>query len=87
MFTYQIKYHMILHIKLILQSVYFIFLLHHKACRILVPQPGMERAPPAVEVWNLNHWTAREVPTKCFYVVAIFIKLIETRQNIAMYNI
>ena len=33
------------------------------ACRILVPQPGTKSAPPAVEVWSLNHWTAREVPT------------------------
>ena len=30
--------------------------------RILVPQPGMEPLPPAVETRNLNHWTAREVP-------------------------
>ena len=28
---------------------------------ILVPQPGMEPMPPAVEVWSLNHWTFREV--------------------------
>ena len=32
------------------------------ACGILVPQPGMEPAPPAVEVQSLNHWTTREVP-------------------------
>ena len=29
------------------------------ACEILVPQPGMERMPPEVELHN--HWTAREV--------------------------
>ena len=28
---------------------------------ILVPQPGIEPVPPAVEVWSLNHWTMREV--------------------------
>ena len=28
---------------------------------ILVPQPGMEPMPPAVEAWSLNHWTFREV--------------------------
>ena len=28
----------------------------------LVPPPGMEPKPPAVEVQHLNHWTSREVP-------------------------
>ena len=32
------------------------------ACGILVPQPGFEPAPPALEAQSLNHWTAREVP-------------------------
>ena len=32
------------------------------ACNILVPQPGIELVPPAVELQNTNHWTAREVP-------------------------
>ena len=42
------------------------------ACGILVPQPGIQPVPPAVEAWSLNHWTAREVPSppllnvKCF---------------------
>ena len=31
------------------------------ACGILAPQPGIEPVPPAVEVWSLSHWTAREV--------------------------
>ena len=31
--------------------------------RILVPQPGMEPVPPAVEAQSLTHWTAREVPS------------------------
>ena len=31
------------------------------ACGTLVPQPGIEPVPPAVEVQSLNHWTAREV--------------------------
>ena len=33
------------------------------ACRILVPQPGMEPVTPGVGAQSLNHWTAREVPT------------------------
>ena len=31
-------------------------------CRILVPQPGTELMPSAMEVQILNHWTTREVP-------------------------
>ena len=29
---------------------------------VVVPQPGMEPSPPAVEAWNLNPWTTRRVP-------------------------
>ena len=32
------------------------------ACGILVPQPGIEPALPAVEVQSLSHWTTGEVP-------------------------
>ena len=32
------------------------------ACGILVPRPGIEPTPPALEAQSLNHWTAREVP-------------------------
>ena len=28
----------------------------------LVPRPGIKSTPPALEVWNLNHWTTRKVP-------------------------
>ena len=35
---------------------------HCAACGILVPHPGIEPTPPAVEVQSLNRWTAREVP-------------------------
>ncbi|KAM9109623.1 uncharacterized protein AAG666_022984 isoform 1-T1 [Megaptera novaeangliae] len=34
----------------------------HAACGISVPRRGIEPAPPAVELWSLNYWTAREVP-------------------------
>ena len=36
------------------------------ACRILVPRPGIEPTPPAVEAQNLHHWTTREVPSNGF---------------------
>ena len=32
------------------------------ACGILVPWPGTELVPPAVEAWSPNHWISREVP-------------------------
>ena len=38
------------------------------ACGILVPRPGIEAAPPAVEAWSLNHWTTGEVPEHLFDV-------------------
>ena len=34
----------------------------HTAYRILVSQPGLEPMASAVEQWNFNHWTTREVP-------------------------
>ena len=43
------------------QVVSFFFFFGHVACGILVPQPGMEPVPPAVEAHSLNHWTGREV--------------------------
>ena len=42
--------------------VLFCFWLHHVACGILFPRPGIEPSPPAVEVQSLNHWIAREAP-------------------------
>ena len=36
------------------------------ACGILVPRPGIEPVPPALETQSLNHWTAREVSTLKF---------------------
>ena len=40
-----------------------IFIFGCKACEIF-PQPGIELAFPAVEEWNLNPSTSREVPRK-----------------------
>ena len=44
---------------------FFFFFFCHVACGILVPQPGIEPAAPAVRVLSPNHWTAREVPHNC----------------------
>ena len=40
----------------------FLFWPRHAACRILVPRPGIEPVPPAVEAQSPNRWTAREAP-------------------------
>ena len=36
------------------------------ACGILVPRPGIKPTPLSLEVWNLNHWTIREVQSSKF---------------------
>ena len=40
----------------------YIYIFGHVLCRILVPQPGIEHTPPALEAQILNHWATREVP-------------------------
>ena len=45
----------------------FLFWPHHTACKILVPRQEKEPGPPAVDVWNPNHWTAREFPYNCSF--------------------
>ena len=46
---------------------YFIYFWPRRAaCGILVPQLGIKPVPPRVEVWSLNHWTAKEVPGALF---------------------
>ena len=62
----------------------FLYLFGQAACRILVPWPGIEPVPPAVEVWSPNHWTTREFllvyfkiypssvqPLSCVWIFAI----------------
>ena len=44
----------------------FFWIFGHEACGILAPRPGIEPAPPALEVHCLNHWTTREVPIPIF---------------------
>ena len=50
-------------------NFFFFFWLCLEACGILVPWPGIEPAPSAVEVWSPNHWTAREFPNKLYLIV------------------
>ena len=45
----------------------FFFWLCDTACRILVPQPGIEPRPLAVKAPGPNHWTAREFLVVCSF--------------------
>ena len=45
---------------------------HCSACGILVPRPGIEPVPPAVEARSLNHWTTREVPVWWLFFINRF---------------
>ena len=45
------------------------------ACRILVPQPGIQLGPPAVEAQSPYHWTTREFPTFNVKKIKIHMKL------------
>ena len=40
---------------------------------ILVPQPGIEPGPLAVEALSLNHWTAREFPACAVLITSLLI--------------
>ena len=45
------------------ENCFLVFRPSCAACRILVPWPEIEPAPPALEEQSLNHWTVREVQT------------------------
>ena len=42
--------------------LFFFFAILQVMWDLIVPWPGIELLPPAVEAQSLNHWTAREVP-------------------------
>ena len=44
-----------------LNHFFRILLFGHMTSGILAPQPGIDPTSPALEEWNLNHWTTREV--------------------------
>ena len=53
------------------------FWLHHAACRILVPHPGIKPKPFVVKLWGPNHQTSRKFPgsISCdwFYFLSCFL--------------
>ena len=46
----------------------YLFRVHHKSCKILVPWSGHEPVSPAVETQNLNPWTIRDIPSWFIYL-------------------
>ena len=59
---YTFKYEQI-HLTLELFKLLFLV----TVCRILVPRPRIEPMPLALEVWNLNPWTTKEVPNSAAF--------------------
>ena len=51
---------------LLFKIIYFPALGLSCSMQDLVPWPGIEPEPPALGVWSLSHWTAREVPVTFF---------------------
>ena len=47
-------------ILLAIWGILLFFWLHHAACEVLVPRPGIEPASPAVETRSPSHCTAKE---------------------------
>lgn len=43
---------------------------------ILVPSPGIELMPPALEAWGLNHWITREFPVLLSEDIALFFFIV-----------
>ena len=51
------------------RNVFSYFLPEPSSMWVLVPQPGIELVPSALEVQSLNPWISREVPKSVFSVV------------------
>ena len=49
-------------------ELYFLSLFLATPCGILVPWPGIEPVPLALQVQSLSHWTAREVSELYFHI-------------------
>ena len=54
--------------KLFVLFVFFTFMLHIAACGILVSQPGIEPAAPAVEAQSPDQWITRDIQGRLFVI-------------------
>ena len=53
-----------------------------RPCGFLVPWTGIEPMPPALEVWSINHWTAKEVPPSHIIMVNHTYSFISLRSSL-----
>ena len=56
--------------------VTFFFFFFASPYRILVPRPGIEPMPPAMEAQSPSHWTARELPPQPIFFHLVLYTLI-----------
>ena len=63
------------HHSVYLSVVFFFFFFgpHPMACRILVPQPGIETMPPAVEASSPTYWITRDIPVCPLFERLVFL--------------
>lgn len=54
--------------------IFFSIFRPHVACRILVPHPGTESVPSAVEAWCLNYWIARDASVCIIFFIRTKLK-------------
>ena len=47
------------------------------ACGILVPRSRIKPTPLALEVWRLNHWTARDVQSLEYFVMLKYKEILK----------
>ena len=52
---------------------FFFLAVPYTVCGILVPWPGIEPTPPAVEAWIFNHWTTSEVSVCILFEMWVWI--------------
>ena len=60
------------------EALFYLFIWPlHAACGLLVPWPGIEPKPPAVEARSLNHWAPREFSRRShfFLPLAVLIRV------------
>ena len=69
--------------KICMEGTYFLFFMD-MLCSMgaLLPQPGIRSVPTAVEAWNLNHWTAKEVPRLLFLISEKFEIIINLGRHV-----
>ena len=76
---------MMLHFEPLKNLNFFFSPRHCVACRILVPQLELEPGSSAVEAWNPNHWTARELPKEPKFLVPAVFSLPFFKSNRSLY--